>query len=84
MKVVKGEGTTESGGTGINIELTGDEVARAIDSFLVAKGVSVSGSRTIKINGKSSDHAIVSIFVDPSGFVTNKGKKISGRTGEKE
>jgi hypothetical protein len=66
-----GNGRTEFG-PGVNIELTGDEVATAIDAFLVAHGVHVSGPRTVRVNGElcTSGH----VYVDPSGFV-----KISGR-----
>jgi hypothetical protein len=64
-------------GPGVSVvELTGDEVATAIDAWLVAHGVHVDGPRTITVNGKlcESGH----IYVDPSGFVISDGVKTSG------
>jgi hypothetical protein len=49
------------------IELTGDEVAIAIDAYLVAHGVRVFGPRTIKVNNELCQHGVV--LVDPSGCV---------------
>ena len=81
MKVKKGE-ATGTHGPGVCIELTGDEVAIAIDAYLVARRVHVSGPRTVTVNGELCESGRV--YVDPSGFVIKKGKKWSGRTGEKE
>lgn len=67
-------------GTGVLITLTGDELARAIDAFLVSHGVMTRGPRTIRANGELCEHA--SIFVDPSGFVIENGTMIRG--GESE
>ena len=69
MRIKLGSGTTEYG-PGVEITLTGDEVARAIDAWLVAKGVAVRGPRTIKVNGELCEHGRV--YVDPSGFVIDK------------
>lgn len=77
MIVKRGKGRTEYG-PGVHIELTGDEVATAIDAYLVAHDVHVSGPRTITVNGGlcKSGH----VYVDPSGFVINAaGKKLFGR-----
>jgi hypothetical protein len=76
MKVKRGGGRTEHG-PGVSIELTGDEIAIAIDAWLVAHGVHVSGPRTITVNGRlcKTGH----VYVDPSGFVIHEGKKVSGR-----
>lgn len=76
MKVKYGKGPTEYG-PGVEIKLTGDEVAIAIDAYLVARGVHVSGPRTITVNGELCD--VGRVYVDPSGFVIYKGEKISGR-----
>jgi len=76
MKIKHGKGTTEYG-PGVDIDLSGNEVATAIDAYLVARGVHVVGSRTIRVNGKLCGYG--SVYVDPSGFVINKGKKTSGR-----
>ena len=76
MKIKKGKGTTEYG-KGVNIKLTGNEVATAIDAYLVARGVVVSGARTITVNGELCESG--RIYVDPSGFcIDKKGKKWDG------
>lgn len=76
MKVKYGKGPTEYG-PGVEIKLTGDEVAIAIDAYLVARGVHVSGPRTITVNGELCD--VGRVYVDPSGFVIYKGEKFLGR-----
>ncbi len=78
MIVKHGNGRTEYG-PGVSVELTGDEVATAIDAWLVAHDVHVSGARTVTVNGElcKSGH----VYVDPSGFVIADGVKISGRGG---
>ena len=76
MKVGYGTGTTEYG-PGVAIELSGDEVAHAIDVYLHAAGVIVRGSRTVTVNGKLCESGHV--YVDPEGFVIARGEKISGR-----
>ena len=76
MQVKYGKGTTRLG-PGVSIELSGDEVATAIDAWLVAHGVHVQGPRTVTINGGlcADGH----VYVDPSGFVIADGSKLSGR-----
>jgi hypothetical protein len=76
MNVRHGNGTTEYG-PGVSIDLTGDEVATAIDAWLVAHGIHVSGPRTITVNGELC--AVGHVYVDPSGFVVARGEKVSGR-----
>lgn len=76
MIVKHGDGRTEYG-PGVSVELTGDEVATAIDAWLVAHGVRVSGPHTVTINGELCESGHV--YVDPSGFVIADGEKISGR-----
>ena len=75
MVVKYGEGKTEYG-PGVAIELTGDEVATAIDAWLVAHNVHVSGARTITVNAELCESGRV--YVDPSGFVIVNGIKMSG------
>lgn len=71
-------GKTETGfGPGVEVRLTGDEVAQAIDAYLVAHGIAVYGSRTVTVNGQLCEEG--SVFVDPSGFAVAKGRKFSGR-----
>ncbi len=76
MQVKYGEGKTKYG-PGVSIELTGDEVATAIDSFLVSRNIYVNGPRTVIVNKalcKSGE-----VYIDPSGFVIAGGEKFSGR-----
>ena len=75
MEINLGEGTTEFG-PGVQIDLDGDEVAIAIDAWLVSQGVTVSGPRTIRVNGEMIEAG--GIYVDPSGFVVHNGEKLSG------
>lgn len=76
MIVKYGEGRSKYG-PGVSIELTGDEVATAIDAWLVAHSVHVDGGRTVTVNGALC--ASGRIYVDPSGFVIANGEKLSGR-----
>lgn len=66
MIIKPGEGQTIYG-PGTLIELTGTEVATAIDAWLVAHGVHISGPRTFTVNGAPCQSGIV--YVDPSGRV---------------
>ena len=75
MKVRHGKGETKYG-KGVEIILDGDEVATAIDAYLVARGIHVIGARTITVNSELCNHGRV--YVDPSGFVIKKGKKYTG------
>jgi len=76
MKIDIGSGKTEYG-PGVEIILSGDEVARAIDAYLVAHAVVVSGPRTIRVNGEPIE--VGKIYVDPSGFVISNGIELDGR-----
>ena len=76
MNVIHGEGKTRFG-PGVSIDLSGDEVATAIDAFLVAHEVHVDGPRTVTVNGELCQ--IGHVYVDPEGFVIYKGRKFSGR-----
>jgi hypothetical protein len=64
-------------GPGVTIELSGDEVAIAIDAFLVANGVYTRGPRTVTVNGQLCESGRV--YVDPSGDVVRDGFLYSGR-----
>jgi len=76
MKIKYGQGTTQYG-PGVSIELSGDEVAIAIDAYLTAHNVVVRGPRTITVNGELCEEG--EVYVDPSGFViTPAGEKLSG------
>lgn len=76
MIVKYGSGTTQYG-PGISIELEGDDIATAIDAYLVAHNVVINGPRTITVNGDLCKHG--NVYVDPSGFVVCSGTKFSGR-----
>jgi hypothetical protein len=76
MRIRYGTGKTEYG-PGIDIFLSGDEVAIAIDSWLVGQNVNIQGPRTVTVNNKLCTHG--HIYVDPSGFVIAEGRKFSGR-----
>ena len=64
-------------GPGVSIELTGDEVAAAIDAWLVAHDVCVRGPRTVTVNGALCE--VGHVYVDPCGSVIADGKRFSGR-----
>lgn len=76
MEIKFGGGTTEFG-PGVSIEMTGDEVAMAIDAWLVAHDVHVRGPRTVRVNGALCEAG--EVYVDPSGFVVADGERFSGR-----
>jgi hypothetical protein len=76
MRIKYGKGKTEFG-PGVDIHLTGSEVAIAIDAYLVVRGVHVNGPRTVTVNGDLCHFGLV--YVDPSGFVINRGEKFSGK-----
>lgn len=63
-------------GGGVRIKLTGCEVATAISAYLVSHGLYVGGPRTIRVNDELCKHG--QVFVDPSGFVIEDGKRIAG------
>jgi len=76
MTVKYGRGQSEYG-PGVEVSLTGDEVATAIDAYLLAHRIYVSGARTITVNGELCKEG--EVYIDPSGFVINNGLKYSGR-----
>lgn len=80
MNVRYGRGKTEYG-PGVSITLTGAEVATAINAYLVAHSIHISGSRTITVNGELCEEG--HIYVDPSGFVIDDGEKLSGKGPDK-
>ena len=75
MKIKYGKGQTKYG-PGVDIELSGTEIANAILAYIVSCGAHIDGPRTITVNGE----LIYSgrIYVDPAGFVIAKGKKFCG------
>lgn len=80
MNIQFGKGKTEYG-PGVEIKLSGEEVATAIDAYLVAHGIYVDGPRTIRVNEELCEEG--EIYVDPSGNVIADGERWTGR-GRKE
>jgi hypothetical protein len=76
MNVRYGDGTTEYG-PGVTIEITGDEVAIAIESWLVGQNVHIRGARTITVNSELCEAG--QVYVDPGAFVMAYGQRFSGR-----
>ena len=76
MEIDFGNGQTQLD-PGVSIKLTGDEVAMAIDAWLVAHGVHVGGSRTVRVNGDLCKAG--EVYVDPSGLVNHGEKSWNGR-----
>lgn len=75
MKINYGKCTGEYG-SGVQIELTGDEVARAIYSYLVAHNIHIRGAATVRVNGNLCEDG--GVYVDPSGYVVANGKTWNG------
>jgi len=70
-------------GKGTHIELDGNELAHAINSYLYAMDVYIDGPRTVKIftsrydgDGDLGLCGGVKIYVDPSGHVLHDGDEI--------
>jgi len=76
MTVSFGKGKTEFG-TGVQINLTGEEVATAILAYCVAHDVNISGAMTIRVNGEMIKKG--EIYVDPSGKVVANGEGFDGK-----
>ena len=76
MRIKYGNGKTGFG-HGVEIVLTGGEVAIAIDNYLYCKGVFIDGARTITVNAGLCESG--KVYVDPSGSVVAKGKILRGR-----
>lgn len=76
MQVKYGEGKTVYG-PGVSIEMSGDELALAVMTWLMAQDVHVFGARTVTVNGELCERSRV--YVDPSGFVMTDGERMDGR-----
>ena len=60
------------------IELDGEDIALAIESWLLARNVRIRGPRTIRVNGELCGSGLV--YVDPSGSVSlGNRQELSGR-----
>jgi hypothetical protein len=80
MQIYFGKGKTGYG-PGVQIDLTGEEVATAIYAYLMARNVVIDGAATIRVNDEIIESG--SIYVDPSGRVIANGDGWNGR-GHKE
>lgn len=80
MNIKTGKGTSEYG-PGIEISLTGEEIAIAIDLYLYSKGVLILGPRTTQVNNELCQGG--EVYVDPSGYIIAYRKKYTGREGIK-
>ena len=79
MKIDYGTGKTKYG-PGVLIDLTAEELATAITSWLVANDVHIQGPRTIRV--WSDDNAYLEagqVYVDPNGQVKQGDRLWSGR-----
>jgi len=75
MKIEQGKGVSAYG-PGVDIHLSADEVATAIDAYIVAHGAHVVGPRTVLISGMAGITGRV--HVDPSGKVFHDGRVTEG------
>jgi hypothetical protein len=80
MDIQFGKGKTKYG-PGVQITLTGAEVATAIYAYLMAHNVVIDGAATIRVNGELCESG--EMYVDPSGRVIADGIGWNGR-GHKE
>jgi len=79
MNIQFGNGKTKYG-PGVQIDLTGNEVAMAIYTYLTAHKVHITGAATITVNGELCEAG--EIYVDPSANVIADGVEWSGRGAE--
>jgi len=75
MKAEYGKGTSKYG-PGVNIELTGGEVATAIIAYLVAHDIYITGPRTVTVNRDLCEGG--NVYVDPSGYAVMNGVVVRG------
>jgi hypothetical protein len=67
MQIERLHNRIENRKDGVQIRLSGDEVAIAIEAWLLAHGVHIRGPRTITVNGDLCGRG--NVYVDPSGDV---------------
>jgi hypothetical protein len=75
MQIERLHNRIENRKDGVQIRLTGDEVAIAIETWLLARGVHIRGSRTITVNGDLCDRG--NVYVDPSGDVITNNAAVA-------
>lgn len=76
MEIEYGPGKTQYG-PGVDIHLTGNEVALAIHAWLTGQGVFITGACTVTVNGQMVQTGRV--YVDPSADVIASGERYCGR-----
>ena len=76
MNIQFGNGRTKYG-PGVQIDLTGEEVATAIYAYLMAHNVVIIGAATITVNGELIEQG--SMYVDPSAKVISNGEGWDGK-----
>ena len=76
MNIKYGNGPAEYG-PGVEINLTGDEVATAIMAYLAAHNIHVDGPRTVYVNCELCKEG--QVYVDAAGNVYANGVTYSGR-----
>lgn len=76
MNIQYGDGKTEYG-PGVQIDLTGEEVAIAIYAYLMAHNVVIDGPAIILVNGSLIKRG--EMYVDPDGRVIYNGNLWSGK-----
>jgi hypothetical protein len=64
-------------GLGVDVELSGDEVATAVRAYLLSHGVYVQGPSTVTVNGELCREGRV--YVDPVGCVLSGGHRFTPR-----
>jgi hypothetical protein len=76
MKIDYGNGKNEFG-PGVQIELTAEDIVKAINAYLVAHDVHIRGAMTMRVNKELIVEG--GVYVDPSGFVVSDGVRFEGR-----
>lgn len=77
MDIKYGKGTTEYG-PGVEIHLTGNEMAKAVHLYLYSQDIYISGASTVSYNGALMNNT-GQVYVDPSGRVIADGVAHDGR-----
>ena len=79
MKIYRDPKPPTKYGKGTHIELDGNELAHAIDSYLYARNVVINGPRTITVSTNEGDSGLCGgahVYVDPSGRALVEGDEV--------
>jgi len=77
MEISLGNGKTKYG-TGVQIDLTGEDLTNAIYQYLEKNDVYVDGAATIRVDGELCRDITAGMYVDPSANVTHLNKRYLG------